>query len=166
MASPFSRPITIFGLLLLAHAYVMPSRQSPSPPNSPVRSLILPRPRRCYSAYEHSSLHTTAPQSSTIGITASSRTDTAASLPLDISLETIISVVFICVGLVIGAEELKPITWRVWAGQAERESGGGGPFQGLEEMLGFVDIRVRFAAFPHDRHELRSRPLLNVYSDI
>lgn len=48
----------------------------------------------------------------------------------------------ICVGLVVGAEELKPITWRVWAGKVERESGGGGPFQGLEDRLGFVDIRV------------------------
>ena len=52
--------------------------------------------------------------------------------------------VFICVGLVLGAEELKPIIWRVWAGKAERESGGGGPFQGLEDRLGFVDIRVGF----------------------
>ena len=48
----------------------------------------------------------------------------------------------ICVGLVVGAEDLKPITWRVWAGNVERESGGGGPFQGLEDRLGFVDIRV------------------------
>ena len=48
----------------------------------------------------------------------------------------------ICVGLVVGAEDLKPITWRVWAGNVERESGGGGPFQGLENRLGFVDIRV------------------------
>lgn len=48
----------------------------------------------------------------------------------------------ICIGLVVGAEDLKPITWRVWAGQVERESGGGGPFQGLEDRLGFVDIRV------------------------
>ena len=53
------------------------------------------------------------------------------------------SVIMICVGLVVGAEELKPITWRVWAGKVERESGGGGPFQGLEDRLGFVDIRVR-----------------------
>lgn len=83
-----------------------------------------------------------APQSSTLGSTASSPSSAAASLPLDISLETIISVAFICVGLVLGAEELKPITWRVWAGKAERESGGGGPFQGLEERQGFVDIRV------------------------
>lgn len=50
--------------------------------------------------------------------------------------------VFICIGLVLGAEELKPISWRVWAGKVERESGGGGPFQGLEDRLGFVDIRV------------------------
>ena len=42
----------------------------------------------------------------------------------------------------MGAEELKPIKWRVWGGKVERESGGGGPFQGLEERLGFVDIRV------------------------
>ena len=49
----------------------------------------------------------------------------------------------ICVGLVSGAEELKPITWRVWAGKVERESRGGGPYQGLEERVGFVDIWVR-----------------------
>jgi hypothetical protein len=48
----------------------------------------------------------------------------------------------ICAGLVVGAEELKPITWRVWAGKVERENGGVGPFQGLEDRLGFVDIRV------------------------
>ena len=52
------------------------------------------------------------------------------------------SVIMICVGLVVGAEDLKPITWKVWAGQVEKESGGGGPFQGLEDRLGFVDIRV------------------------
>lgn len=86
--------------------------------------LTFPKIRRCYSAYEHSALHL------------------AAGLPLDISIETVLSVVFICVGLVLGAEELKPISWRVWAGRAERESGGGGPFQGLEDRLGFVDIRV------------------------
>lgn len=65
------------------------------------------------------------------------------ALPLDVSIETILSVVFICVGLVLGAEELKPISWRVWAGNMERESGGGGPFQGLEDRLGFVDIRKK-----------------------
>ena len=46
----------------------------------------------------------------------------------------------ICAGVVLGAEALKPISWRVWAGKMERE--GGGPFKGLEERRGFVDIRV------------------------
>lgn len=65
-----------------------------------------------------------------------------ASLPLDISLETIISIFLLCLGLVLGAEELQSISWRVWARKAERESGGGGPFQALEDRIGFMDIRV------------------------
>lgn len=146
----------IFLLKIHDHTWPLSSRsrvcKPPAPIHlhhqiSPARLLIFPRPRSCYSAYEHSSLHALAPQSSSLASTASSQPNTATSLPLDISLETIISVVFICVGLVAGAEELKPITWRVWAGKVERDSGGGGPFQGLEERLGFVDIRVRFADF-------------------
>ena len=39
-------------------------------------------------------------------------------------------------------EELQPIEWRVWAGKVERERKGG-PYIGLEERMGFVDIRVR-----------------------
>ncbi|KAI4125625.1 MAG: hypothetical protein LQ338_004152 [Usnochroma carphineum] len=82
----------------------------------------------CYSAYEHASLYASA----------------SSQFPLDISLETIISVILICVGLVLGAERLKPITWRVWAGQVERETrGGGGPFQGLEDRVGFMNIRAQ-----------------------
>ena len=94
--------------------------------------LTIAKIRRCYSAYEHSALQAISPHSQSPSV----------GLPLDISIETILSVVSICVGLVLGAEELKPISWRVWAGKAERESGGGGPFQGLEDRLGFVDIRV------------------------
>lgn len=97
--------------------------------------------RRCYSAYEHSALHTISPQQSTVTSSPASQLP-AVGLPLDISIETILSVAFICFGLVLGADKLKPISWRVWAGRAERESGGGGPFQGLEDRLGFVDIRV------------------------
>ena len=81
-------------------------------------------------------------QPSNLASTPISSSPMLASLPLDISLEVVISVIMICVGLVVGAEDLKPITWRVWAGNVERESGGGGPFQGLEDRLGFVDIRV------------------------
>ena len=40
-----------------------------------------------------------------------------ASLPLDPSLETILSIISNYVGLVLGAEELRPIKWMVWAGR-------------------------------------------------
>ena len=53
----------------------------------------------------------------------------------------------ICFGLVLRAEALKPISWRVWAGKAERESGGERPYQGLEERIGFVDIRAKRKEF-------------------
>ncbi|KAK0509631.1 hypothetical protein JMJ35_008025 [Cladonia borealis] len=119
MPSYLSRPLTVLGLLFLSHA--------------------------CYSAYEHS---TSIPhQPSNLASTPISSSPTSTSLPLDISLETVMSVIMICVGLVVGAEELKPITWRVWAGKVERESGGGGPFQGLEDRLGFVDIRAKRKEF-------------------
>ena len=42
----------------------------------------------------------------------------------------------------LGAEELKPVSWRVWAGKIQDETGEAGPFQGLENRGGFVDIRV------------------------
>ena len=48
----------------------------------------------------------------------------------------------ICVGLVLGAEKFKPISWRVWAGGIESDQGGAGPFEGLESRVGFLDIRV------------------------
>ena len=101
---------------------------------------IQERPR-CYSAYEHAAFHTKFPQQSPMPSSKSFQS-TSVALPLDVSIETILSVVFICVGLVLAAEELKPISWRVWAGKTEGEGGGGGPFQGLEDRLGFVDIRV------------------------
>ncbi len=50
-------------------------------------------------------------------------------------------------GLVSGAEQLKPIKWRVWAGEVERDSGGGGPYQGLEERIGFADLRSKRREF-------------------
>ena len=105
------------------------------------KALTVPKTRRCYSAYEHSALHTISPQQSIIPFSKNSQSP-SVGLPLDISIESILSVVFICVGLVLGAEELKPISWRAWAAKTERESGGRGPFQGLEDRLGFVDIRV------------------------
>jgi hypothetical protein len=79
----------------------------------------------------------------------------ATSLPLDISIETIVATVVICLGLVIGMPPLRPIQWRVWAGKIEREGEAGfldgsgevskdfmgNPFRLLETRPGFVDIR-------------------------
>ena len=112
--------------------------------------------RRCYSAYEHSALHAIPSHQSTVA-SSSALQSPSISLPLDISIETILSVVFICAGLVLGAEELKPISWRLWAGKMERESGGGGPFQGLEDRFGFVDIRVCFPCDQMKRHRYTLR---------
>ncbi|KAI4269651.1 MAG: hypothetical protein LQ337_007147 [Flavoplaca oasis] len=99
----------------------------------------------CYSAYEHAtyvsaitSRNRSPPSSIRPAVPSSSALEV---LPLDVSIETVVSVVLICVGLVMGAEQLKPINWRVWAGRAEVRSGGGGPFQGLESRVGFMDIR-------------------------
>jgi hypothetical protein len=69
-----------------------------------------------------------------------------AELPLDIKLETLISVFLSCVGLVIGSEPLKPVSWRVWAGKVEKE-GAPNPFRGLEERPGFMDIRAQRKEF-------------------
>ena len=100
----------------------------------------------CYSAYEYATyvsvITSRSPPSSSIRPAVPS-SSALAVLPLDVSIETVVSVVLICVGLVMGAEQLKPINWRVWAGRAEVRSGGGGPFQGLENRVGFMDIRVR-----------------------
>jgi membrane magnesium transporter 1 len=105
----------------------------------------------CYSAYEHSALQsiTTTPS------LPSSNSPLAVSLPIDISVETIVSIILVCIGLVLGTPELRPIQWRVWAGKIEREgekgfmnSDGqvdkdyvGNPFKLLESRPSFVDIR-------------------------
>ncbi|KAH8154371.1 uncharacterized protein LAJ45_02139 [Morchella importuna] len=85
----------------------------------------------CYSAYEHS----------LISIGAKN------SLPLDVTIETLVSVFLLCVGIVLNnSQELKPISWSVWSGQLERERGSG-PYGYLEERLGFLDIRTKRAEF-------------------
>ena len=47
----------------------------------------------------------------------------------------------VCFGLVGGSEDLEPIEWRIWAGKVEKAPCGG-PYLGLEQRTGFVDIRV------------------------
>ncbi|KAK8019772.1 transmembrane protein 32 [Apiospora arundinis] len=130
----FSKSTTTFGFLLLAHA--------------------------CYSAYEHSALqsHRAASLSS---LSATQQQAASSSLPLDISLETIVATLVITLGLVLNTAKLRPIQWRVWAGQIERagEEGArsssgevdkdyvGNPFKLLESRPGFVDIRKQRKEF-------------------
>ena len=123
-------------------SFPMPDLPLPHP-------LIVPDPDSCYSAYEHSSLLSHASTTTSSSSPPSSNPQSSNSQPLDISLETIFSVALICIGLVTGMEELQPIAWRVWAGKVETEGNGmgmrrGGPWAGLEERMGFVDIRVRW----------------------
>lgn len=109
---------------------------------------MLIRPQSCYSAQEHSALQST--------IAAASDTPaTVNTLPIDISIETIVALLMTIFGLVLGTPELRPIRWRVWAGKIEREGEKGflgadgepakdfvgNPFRALESRPGFVDVR-------------------------
>lgn len=148
-----SRLITFFGLILLAHAYVdpiinnQPSHQ-PSPsqalPNQTNRTMnmevIFANERKIfsgYSAHEHTVLYSNARVSSA-----------STALPHDIAIEALVSLVVVSVGLVLGAEKLKPISWSEWAGQIEREGGARNPYRRLEERYGFWDVRVSSLSLP------------------
>lgn len=95
-------------------------------------SLLIAPTNRAYSAHEFS--------------TWSSKVHKTADLPLDIKLETLVSVSLACFGIVLGAEPLKPISWSTWASKIEKE-GDANPYQGLEERIGFVDIRAKRKEF-------------------
>ncbi|KAI1373620.1 magnesium transporter [Hypoxylon crocopeplum] len=128
-----SKLTTAFGLLLLADA--------------------------CYSAYEHSLLQ--AHRAASLASLTTSHGSPTATLPIDITIETIVATFVVCLGMVLGTSKLRPIQWRVWAGKIEREgeagflnsSGGvekdyvGNPFQLLESRPGFVDIRKQRKEF-------------------
>ncbi|TVY20088.1 hypothetical protein LARI1_G001384 [Lachnellula arida] len=130
-----STSITSFGFVLLAHA--------------------------CYSAHEHSALHSTSTASLSSLTSHGPSVSAVAALPIDISIETIVAILTICLGLVLGTPELRPIQWRVWAGQIEREGEKGfmngdgevdqdyvgNPFKVLESRPGFVDIRKQRKEF-------------------
>jgi hypothetical protein len=79
------------------------------------------------------------------------------SLPVDIALETLFSVLLLCVGVVLSSPDLKPIQWSAWAGNLERskesrildEAGvaPGNPYAQLEDRPGFWDPRGARKAF-------------------
>jgi membrane magnesium transporter 1 len=92
---------------------------------------------------------------------SSSQTSTGASLPIDISVETVVAIFTVCLGLVLGTPELRPIRWRVWAGKIEREGEAGfmngdgqvdkdyvgNPYRVLESRPGFTNIRKQRQEF-------------------
>lgn len=66
----------------------------------------------------------------------------STALPQDIIVETLVSLVVVSLGLVLGAEKLKPISWSQWAGEIEKEGGARNPYSRLEERYSFWDVRV------------------------
>lgn len=141
-----SKGATAFGLVLLTHA--------------------------CYSAHEHSALQ--SHRAASLSSLASTQSGASSPLPIDITIETIVATFIICLGLVSGTSQLRPIQWRVWAGKIEREGEAGfknrsgevekdyvgNPFRLLESRPGFVDIRKQrreFAAWVKEEPRTTSR---------
>lgn len=115
-----------------------------------------------YSAYEHSLLTSSTNPSASVSAEIT-------PLPLDITIETIVSLLVLCTGVVLGAPSFRPIQWPVWAASVDKEdhlqleqrrrliedrvagSQGGGaignPFSTLEERPSFLDIRARRKEF-------------------
>ncbi|EEH08330.1 conserved hypothetical protein [Histoplasma capsulatum G186AR] len=83
-----------------------------------------------YSAHEHSILY-----------------GSVHSVPLDITLETLVAIIFVTLGLVLGSERLRPISWSVWAGEIEKEGGVRNPFRGFEDRIGFWDVKGKREEF-------------------
>lgn len=113
----------------------------------------------CYSAYEHSVLQ--SHRAASLSSLTTSHANPANTLPIDITIETVVATLIVCLGMVLGTSKLRPIQWRVWAGKIEREgeagflnSSGeverdyvGNPFRLLESRPGFVDIRKQRKEF-------------------
>jgi hypothetical protein len=114
-------------------------------------------PNSVYSAYEFSLLPRTpiitptAAELSIPGVVIDAL-NPKITIPLDITLELVISIILLCVGVVLSSPELKPIQWNVWAGHLERSAearkitevgvgGGDAPYKAIEERSGFLDIR-------------------------
>ncbi|KAL4809525.1 magnesium transporter [Aspergillus unguis] len=84
-----------------------------------------------YSAHEHTVLYTSP----------------SASLPQDIVIEALVSLVIVSTGLVLGAEKLKPVSWSEWAAEVEAEGDTRNPYARLEERYGFWDVKAKRKEF-------------------
>ena len=147
-----SSALNIFGAVLLAHAYVVHLAVGVH------RLALTDSVHSVYSAHEHSTLATLA-RNPPVSQTHSYIIPTI-DLPLDITLETLVAVLLLCIGIVIGSPDLKPIQWRVWAGKLEKDKASktetingdplgprGNPYAALEQRQGFLDIRSQRAEF-------------------
>lgn len=120
----------------------------------------------CYSAHEHSALQ--AHRAASLASLTASQAGISTALPIDVAVETVVATFVVVLGLVLNTAPLRPIRWRVWAGQIEREgeeafkdANGevakdfvGNPYKLLETRPGFVDIRKQrkeFADWVKDR---------------
>lgn len=120
--SGFSQMLVILGLVSLFHALVAVH------PDSDYANSV-----SAYSAHEFSAIAT--------------KIHVKPDLPLDIKLETLTAVFLACFGLVLGSEPLKPIAWKVWAGNVEKAGGAANPFRVLEDRPNFLDIRAKRREF-------------------
>jgi len=133
-------------------------RTFPISPSAPPALLPTDSLPSVYSAHEHSTLATLAGHPA--AAPAHSYIIPTIDLPLDITLETLVAVLLLCVGIVIGSPELKPIQWRVWAGKLEKDKASktetingdplgprGNPYAALEQRQGFLDIRSQRSEF-------------------
>jgi hypothetical protein len=122
-------------------------------PDTSLRDLQdVTNPSSCYSAQEHITL------SSNLAHVAE---NASSSLPIDITIETVVSTLTVILGLILSSPQPRPIQWRTWAGKIEREgsegfrsSSGevekdfrGNPFLALESRQSFVDIRKQRREF-------------------
>ncbi|RAL10514.1 membrane magnesium transporter family protein [Aspergillus homomorphus CBS 101889] len=123
-----SRLLTLIGLVLLAHAGYSAHEQT-----------LLTSSTRTHLITPSSPL---SPSSST-----TAKATANPLLPADIIIEALVSLVIVSAGLVLGTEQLKPISWSEWAGQIEREGKARHPYRRLEERYGFWDVRTKRKEF-------------------
>ncbi|KAL4786065.1 magnesium transporter [Aspergillus varians] len=84
-----------------------------------------------YSAHEHTVLYTSP----------------STTLPQDIVIEALVSLVIVMTGLVLDAEKLKPVSWSEWAEEVQREGDARNPYLRLEERYSFWDVRAKRKEF-------------------
>lgn len=81
----------------------------------------------------------------------------ANSQSIKIKIETVVSVVLLCLAVVLNSAEMKPVKWREWASKQERENSryihlciNAANFSTsniIENRPGFIDIRAKRKEF-------------------